>query len=51
MKTHTGSANTRGCNPDKDAVAGQLVRLGGDALLRDAILLTLKDSEGRHFGV
>jgi len=48
LKIHTGSTNTRGCNLDQDAVAGELVRLGGGALLRDAILLALEDSEGRH---
>ncbi len=48
MKTHTGSTNTRGCNLDQDAVADELVRLGGGALLGDAILLALEDGEGKH---
>lgn len=48
QKTHTGSTNTRSYDSDKDAVAGELVRLGGGALLRGAILLALEDGERNH---
>ena len=45
---NTGSTHSRGCHSDEDAVAGELVRLGGGALLGDAALLALEDCEGRH---
>lgn len=47
-RTHTGSTYSRGCHADEDVVAGELVRLGGGALLGDAALLALEDGEGRH---
>lgn len=47
-RTHTGSTYSGGCNPEEDAVAGELVRFGGGALLGDAALLALEDGEGRH---
>ena len=45
---HTGSTYSRGCHPDEDAVAGELVRLGGGALFGDAARLAFEDCEGRH---
>lgn len=47
-RTHTGSTYSRCCHSDEDVVAGELVRLGGGALLGDAALLALEDGEGRH---
>lgn len=50
LETHTGSANARGYNLDNDVVAGEMVGLGGGALLGDAILLAFEDGEGNHVG-
>jgi hypothetical protein len=47
-RTHTGSTYSRCCHSDQDVVAGELVRLGGGALLGDAALLALEDGERRH---
>ena len=46
----TSSTETRCCHTKQNQVSGELVRLGCGALLRSAILGTLEDSEGRHFG-
>ena len=47
-RTHTGSTYSRGCHSEEDVVVGELVGLGGGALLRDAALLAPEDGEGRH---
>lgn len=46
--TLTGPTYSRGRHSDEDLVAGDLVRLGGGALLGDTTFLALEDGEGRH---
>ena len=47
-RTHTSSTYSRGCHSKEDIVIGELIRLGGGALLGDATLLALENGEGRH---